>query len=574
YCLLGDALFSQGKYDECLESLKQGYKFAKNAGNQHWTDASLERMTNVYREWGEYENLLEAQKEIILAERKSGDTASFTIHELWVMGLIYMLLEEYPAALTHWRRLFLVDYRFGDVWNTLEYAQLLTYANLPDSALYYYNQIDTAKVNIRDRNLFLVSKGEFYLFQKDYATALSYLKKGLSQNRQLNNFLQTKRNLLGIGKAYSGLNRNDSAIRYAQEGLAMALRSNSKPHIRDAYQILYSAYNQLGQTDSAFYYYRNYITLKETVMTNQTRGKVSAYKYEQQIGLLHNEKQLHQQQLRQTARQKTLLIVGIAFIVLLGVFVIRYILLKRKNEANRRIIAENELLLQKFEYEKTKAELEQETTDLEMKALRAQMNPHFIFNSLNSINRFILQNNKAQASVYLTKFSKLVRMILQNSQAALITLESELESLELYLDLEALRFNYQFAYKISVPKDMDIEVLKVPPLIIQPYAENAIWHGLMHKEEKGLLDIEISQDGDNLFVKITDDGIGRKHAVALASKSATRHKSMGLKITADRIAMLDRLNGSHSPVTINDLVDANGNAAGTEVIIKMPVITN
>ena len=186
-----------------------------------------------------------------------------------------------------------------------------------------------------------------------------------------------------------------------------------------------------------------------------------------------------------------MLIVGIAFIVLLGVFVIRYILLKRKNEANRRIIAENELLLQKFENEKTKAELEQQTTDLEMKALRAQMNPHFIFNSLNSINRFILQNNKAQASEYLTKFSKLVRMILQNSQASLITLESELESLELYLDLEALRFNYQFAYKISVPKDMDIEVLKVPPLIIQPYAENAIWHGLMHKEEKGLLDIEI-----------------------------------------------------------------------------------
>ena len=98
--------------------------------------------------------------------------------------------------------------------------------------------------------------------------------------------------------------------------------------------------------------------------------------------------------------------------------------------------------------------------------LRAQMNPHFIFNSLNSINRFILQNNRAQASEYLTKFSKLVRMILQNSQASLITLESELESLDLYLDLESLRFNYHFDYKITVPKDLDIEVLQVPPLIL------------------------------------------------------------------------------------------------------------
>ncbi|WP_276501244.1 two-component regulator propeller domain-containing protein [Terrimonas pollutisoli] len=217
------------------------------------------------------------------------------------------------------------------------------------------------------------------------------------------------------------------------------------------------------------------------------------------------------------------------------------------------------------------AEMRQKTAELEMQALRAQMNPHFIFNSLNSINRFILQNNKAQASEYLTKFSKLVRMILQNSQASLITLESELEALELYLDLEALRFEHHFDYKIAVPKDLDIEVLKVPPLIIQPFVENAIWHGLMHKEEKGQLDIDISQEDDHLIFKVTDDGIGRKQAAILESKSATRHKSMGLKITADRITMLHKLNGNESPVTINDLVHADGSPAGTEVIIKMPV---
>src|ERR1051326_355540 len=180
------------------------------------------------------------------------------------------------------------------------------------------------------------------------------------------------------------------------------------------------------------------------------------------------------------------------------------------------------------ELELQKLEAEKQLTEVEMQALRAQMNPHFIFNSLNSINRFILQNNRAQASEYLTKFSKLVRMILQNSQASLISLESELESLGLYLEMEALRFNYHFNYKISVPKDLDIEMLKVPPLIIQPYVENAIWHGLMHKEEKGQLDIEVSQENDHLFFKITDDGIGRKMATELASKSATKHKSMGL----------------------------------------------
>lgn len=229
------------------------------------------------------------------------------------------------------------------------------------------------------------------------------------------------------------------------------------------------------------------------------------------------------------------------------------------------------LQLERSEKERELAEIKQKASELEMQALRAQMNPHFIFNSLNSINRFILQNNRTQASEYLTKFSKLVRLILQNSQASLITLESELEALELYLDLEALRFDHRFGYKISVPKDLDIEALKVPPLIIQPYTENAIWHGLMHREDKGQLDIEVSEEEDHLYFKIADNGIGRKQAAAIASKSATKHKSMGLKITQDRIAMVQKANGE-SPVKIIDLENADGSAAGTEVIIKMPLI--
>ncbi|MES1215345.1 MAG: histidine kinase, partial [Bacteroidota bacterium] len=230
------------------------------------------------------------------------------------------------------------------------------------------------------------------------------------------------------------------------------------------------------------------------------------------------------------------------------------------------------LQLERSENERQIVDIKQKATELEMQALRAQMNPHFIFNSLNSINRFILQNNRAQASEYLTKFSKLVRMILQNSQSSLITLESELESLGLYLEMEALRFNYHFDYKVSLPKDLDIEVLKVPPLILQPYVENAIWHGLMHKEEKGQLDIEVSQEDDHLYFKVSDNGIGRKRASELSSKSATKHKSLGLRITAHRIAMMQHSNGLESPVKINDLVEPDGTAAGTEVIIKMPVI--
>jgi len=227
--------------------------------------------------------------------------------------------------------------------------------------------------------------------------------------------------------------------------------------------------------------------------------------------------------------------------------------------------------LQRSEAARTETALQQKASELEMQALRAQMNPHFIFNSLNSINRFILQNDKLQASEYLTKFSKLVRLILQNSQSTLIPLESELEALELYLELEALRFNHHFGYKINVEDNLDASVVKVPPLIIQPYAENAIWHGFMHKEEKGYLEIEIVQQEEELLCKITDNGIGRKKAMELKSISAPAHKSMGMRITADRIAILQQKKQRDSYFSVNDLVLPDGSVAGTEVLLKIPL---
>lgn len=225
--------------------------------------------------------------------------------------------------------------------------------------------------------------------------------------------------------------------------------------------------------------------------------------------------------------------------------------------------------LEQRKKEQQLTELQQQKAELEMQALRAQMNPHFIFNSLNSINMFILENNKLQASEYLSKFSRLIRLILQNSQETFIPLEKELEALQLYLELEALRFDNKFEYKIAVDEDIDTAMLKVPPLIIQPYAENAIWHGLMHKQEKGHLEIGLYEKDETLFCKITDDGVGRKRALALKSKSSMVNKSMGMRITGDRIASLQK--NKTNFISITDLVLPDGNPGGTEVLIKIPV---
>jgi streptogramin lyase len=225
---------------------------------------------------------------------------------------------------------------------------------------------------------------------------------------------------------------------------------------------------------------------------------------------------------------------------------------------------ENELKLER-------AATQNRMTELEMQALRAQMNPHFIFNCLNSINRFILKNESEAASDYLTKFSRLIRLILLNSQSQSVPLENELEALKLYLEMEMLRFEGRFWFQITPHPELEVEDLEVPPLIIQPYVENAIWHGLMHKEGQGHLFIDLHRENGLLLCQITDDGVGRKRAAELKSKSASKAKSLGMQITSHRLALINSLNEKETTVQITDLVDTAGDACGTRVVLKIPV---
>ena len=233
------------------------------------------------------------------------------------------------------------------------------------------------------------------------------------------------------------------------------------------------------------------------------------------------------------------------------------------------MMKEATISMEKQKREQEVAQLHQQKTELELQALRAQMNPHFIFNCLSSVNRFILINRTEEASDYLTKFSRLIRMALHNSEKSYITLENELEALRLYLDLERLRFKNAFNYSISLINTIDVSAVFIPPMLLQPFIENAIWHGLMHKQDAGFLDITLSIEEEILTCIITDNGIGRNNAAMINSKSAEKNKSMGVKITTERLALLSRNEDEQAVFDIEDLTDKEGNAAGTKVILKM-----
>jgi LytS/YehU family sensor histidine kinase len=221
--------------------------------------------------------------------------------------------------------------------------------------------------------------------------------------------------------------------------------------------------------------------------------------------------------------------------------------------------------------EEQKTQFNKKLSQMEMQALQAQMNPHFIFNSLNSINCFILENETEAASDYLSKFSRLIRLILPNSNSSTVSLKNELEALGLYLAMEALRFEGKFTFTIQVDPLVDQDYLQIAPLLIQPYVENAIWHGLMHKAGAGRIHIHLQMDKEVLVCMIEDDGIGRSKAAQLKSKSATRSKSMGMQITSHRLELINYLYGKKSTVEIVDLVDMAGIPGGTRVVLRIPV---
>ena len=222
---------------------------------------------------------------------------------------------------------------------------------------------------------------------------------------------------------------------------------------------------------------------------------------------------------------------------------------------------------------KEKAEFDKkvEIAKVELKALRAQMNPHFVFNSLNSIQHYILNSKSNEAAKYLNKFAKLIRTILSNSEKPMVTVNEDVESLRLYLELEQMRFDGKFEYSINVDKSVDGDYDEIPPMLMQPYLENAILHGLNPKETKGHLKIDIFTKDNYIVCRITDDGIGLvKSGEIKRTQPGSQHKSLGMKITSERVRILNDINKSDLSVSVTDLKDANGNSCGTMVELYIP----
>jgi len=211
---------------------------------------------------------------------------------------------------------------------------------------------------------------------------------------------------------------------------------------------------------------------------------------------------------------------------------------------------------------------EKQIMELEAKALRAQMNPHFIFNCLNSIKSLIQQHDEKKSVAYLTTFSKLIRNLFNNADKKEISLYDEIETCKLYLQLEAMRFDTKFSYAVNLDNDIDLKSIQVPALIIQPFIENAIWHGIVPRNSTGHVSLNVVRKNDIIEVAIDDDGIGREASQQNKSGSGLAHQSKGVNLTQTRLELNNLLQQRLAELEVIDKKDENGKAKGTKVILK------
>ena len=588
YYDLADILYFKSKRQDLNirgEYLKKAVYHFHKAGNEEKEGEACTWLCEDYSGKGYYEEGIEyCQRSMELAKKAITKTKTleekeyrnFLVQEsIGDMADLYCAGGDYETAMDYVRQ----GRQFGIKNNTgwefeADIAGVFEGLGQHDSALFYMKQV-TGK-SPKQFNL-EAGLGAIYLKTKNYDKALEILMEAVdSLWKKTTNGRPVIAPLLNLGEAYFGKQNYKTALKYAREGTDIAIKLGARPSARDGYELLSRVYYHLGSNDSAYLYLLKYTQLKDSIQNKQFLWRLNNYKKaaedekkQTQILLLNKDNKLKTAQLMQESQQKNLLLILLSGLVVSGFFVYRAIYLRRKNEKLKSEQLGNEMKLQQLENEKKQAELQQQAVELEMQALRAQMNPHFIFNCLSSINRIILKNEPKTASDYLTRFSRLIRLVLINSQKAMIPLEDELQMLRLYLDMERLRFKNSFDYIISFTNEIDAGGILIPPLLLQPFCENAVWHGLMQKEGQGHLSIDLSMQENILHCIIADDGIGREKAAELKSKSAEKEKSMGLKITTQRLALLNRDKQVQTFFTIEDIVDENTNVAGTKVILKI-----
>ncbi|MBW8685186.1 tetratricopeptide repeat-containing sensor histidine kinase [Chitinophaga rhizophila] len=558
YIEAGISKRNKSEYLLAADYHQKAIKFAEDARNDRWLCIALNNTGVDYRRMDDQlEKAFDYHFRALQLAEKINDVRNICI-AINSIGNINLSTEKYQEAIDHFEKALELERQnknsLGVAINLGNIGYAYQGLKKLDLAIEYYKKSLAVNQQL-DNSIGLAicynSLGSAYQEKKDYALAHEYLNKALEVNDNVGDKVHIAESYLNIGKLWSLQGKHEEARKYFNESINLSLIWRFKFLLMEAYKAIAKDYKASGDfkrsmeaMEKSLVYKDSLISEQSSLAWAQTQAIYDVDRKDNQIKLLEHDKQLSELRTKRNVVYTLSMAGFLLMLVVGGFFYIRH----RNLETNK------------------------QTLQLELRSLRAQMNPHFIFNSLSSIHRFIWSNNQEEASDYLTKFSRLMRMILDNTQYTFISLNKELESLRLYVDLEKLRCNDVFEYQITVADDINEEEVMIPPMIIQPYVENAIWHGLVHRSGRGMLEIAVTLKGKTLTCTVTDNGIGRKKAIEIKEKKGQTHRSMGMKVTEGRIDLIRKINNTkEAEVTITDLEDETGKALGTRVTLTLPV---
>ncbi|MEC8831755.1 MAG: tetratricopeptide repeat protein [Bacteroidota bacterium] len=551
------------QYKKAVGFHEEALAASEEANNTDFKVLSLNMLGVVYRRTDAIKTALDYnQKALELAEQVE-DPSNHIKRSINValngIGNLYQTLEQYDLAILQFKRALKLEEELG---NKLGLA--INHQNIGHcmeekgdlegalenyrKSLAYNEEIDSDIGRVICKN----SLAQIYLKQDMPYLALVLLEPLQEESKRIGDYSITSVVYINTGWAHTKLGNFDEAQSFLEEGLEMAQNRNIPSNILYAYERMSELENTRGNFKNAYELYKKADEYDKQISsaTNLRYMNDIIVKYENdkknnQIAVLAKENEIVR--LRLKKNQTTLLVSALIVGLISSILYILYRQYQNKNE--------------------------KKVLTLEQQMLRSQMNPHFLFNSLNSIKLYIINNEQKNAVHYLNKFSKLVRKILEASSQKEIPLSEELGTMELYMNIENIRFSNEIDFKINVEEDINIDNIKIPSLTLQPFLENSLWHGLSPKDGDKKIQINVKhKDRGHVTIEIVDNGVGRTMAEVNKENRVLKRKSLGIRITKERLANFAKDYQNKFDVDILDLFDEYGNPNGTKVVLDIPTI--
>ncbi len=560
--ILGTSFRNFSLTDKAIETHKEALKVAEEAESVEFRVFSLNMLGVDYRKKDLNRTALDYNQEALaLAETVEnpdlGLRRSIAVSHN-SMGNIYLLLKQYDLAIQQFIQSQKIEKsinnRLGLAINNQNIGFAKEQHGLLDEALMHYRSSQAINNAINNRIGQVICYGSMarvLIKQRKPLEAIKIIEENLPKAIDLNNKDYLSTQYIYLGWANTQIGNFAKAEKNLLKGLKIAQEFEITPAISEGYTHLSELAAKKKDYKSSLMYYKLSEEFDEKISDERTTQyvndliiKYDSEKKNNQIKELANENELANLRLRKNTNIGLISLIALLLLVAVLYFLYRQRLLKNE----KRVLS------------------------LEQDMLRVQMNPHFIFNALNSIKLYIINNEQKHAVHYLNKFSKLIRKILDASSVKETSLAEELETMNLYMSIENIRFSNEIAHEIHVDPSIQLDTIKVPPLVLQPFLENAIWHGLSSKKGEKKITITVNQPEDEFIeINIEDNGIGRIESAKIKSNKVINRKSVGIDLTRERLANFVKKFQNTFSLTYKDLVDDRDNALGTRLTLQLPL---